>query len=84
MQPLDPGSLSFEEAFRRLEETVERLESGGLPIDEMIEQFESGMALVKICYQKLEAAQARVRVLLQDVAVSTGAAWETEPAGDAR
>ena len=58
--------FSFEDAFRLLEETVTRLESGGLSLDEMVARFEEGMTLVKFCYQKLESAQARVEMLIRD------------------
>lgn len=63
--------LSFEDAFSRLEETVARLESGGLSIEAMVARFEEGMTLVKLCYQKLDGAQARVRLL-------AGEAFENE------
>ena len=63
--------LSFEDAFSRLEETVVRLESGGLSIEDMVARFEEGMTLVKLCYRKLDGAQARVRLL-------AGEAFENE------
>lgn len=81
MQSGNGDDLSFEEAFRRLEETVARLESGGLSIDDMIAQFEAGMGLVKLCYQKLDAAQLRVQLLLQDTEASAAfaePAWQDE------
>jgi len=57
------GSLSFEEAYRRLEETVRRLEEGGLPLDESIELYEQGMELARYCEELLEKAELRVRKL---------------------
>ena len=38
---------SFEEAFAQLEELVEKLEEGGLPLEEAVTLYERGMALVK-------------------------------------
>ncbi len=58
--------LSFEDAFGRLEDTISRLESGGLTMDEMVARFEEGMALVKLCYRRLDGAEARVRLLTEE------------------
>ncbi len=62
-------SLTFEEAFSRLEETVALLENGGLAVDDLVKQFEQGMMLVKLCRERLEAAQIRVSVLTRAVEV---------------
>lgn len=59
-------SLSFEAALSRLEDTVARLETGGLTIEEMVERFEEGMLLVKHCSHKLDTAQARIHVLMRE------------------
>jgi exodeoxyribonuclease VII small subunit len=56
--------LSFEEAFKELENTVHRLEGGGLTLDESIALFERGMRLAKHCDQKLDDAELRVSQLV--------------------
>lgn len=58
--------LSFEEALKRLEETVHALESGSVPLDESLKLFEEGVALVKFCNSKLDNAEQKVRILLRD------------------
>ena len=58
--------LSFEEALKRLEETVHALESGAVPRDESLKLFEEGVALVKFCNSKLDNAEQKVRILLRD------------------
>ena len=58
--------LSFEEALKRLEETVHALESGAVPLDESLKLFEEGVALVKFCNSKLDNAEQKVRILLRD------------------
>lgn len=58
--------LSFEEALKRLEETVHALESGAVPLDESLKLFEEGVALVKFCNSKLDYAEQKVRILLRD------------------
>jgi len=57
--------LSFEQAMERLENTVDRLESGELSLEESIKAFEEGIELSKLCRKKLEKAEERVKILLE-------------------
>ena len=54
---------SFEDAFAQLEELVQRLEDGGLPLEESVTLYERGMALVKQCEAELDKAELRVSQL---------------------
>jgi exodeoxyribonuclease VII small subunit len=54
---------SFEECYRRLEETVGKLERGGLPLEESIALYEEGMGLAKRCQEILDKAELRVTKL---------------------
>ena len=56
--------LSFEEAFKELENTVQRLEGGGLTLDESIALFERGMRLAQHCGQKRDDAELKVSQLV--------------------
>ncbi len=56
-------NLSFEEAFRELEETVRRLETGDLTLEESIVLFEKGQALARHCSAALDQAELRVSQL---------------------
>lgn len=62
----EAAPMSFEDAFARLEETVNRLEGSGLTVDEMVARFEEGMSLARLCYERLNAAQARLTVLVRE------------------
>ena len=55
--------LSFEDALKRLEETVKALESGTVPLEESLKLFEEGVALVKLCNGKLDEAEQKVKIL---------------------
>ena len=57
---------SFEEALRELEEIVNRLEQGDLPLEEALKFFEDGVKLSRYCHTKLDEAQKRVEILLKD------------------
>ena len=57
---------SFEDAMKRLEEIVQMLENGNLPLEESIKVFEEGMKLIKFCTHKLEEAERKVTILIQE------------------
>lgn len=54
---------AFEQLYRRLEETVEKLERGGLSLEESITLYEQGMELAKRCQTILDAAEQRITKL---------------------
>ena len=55
----------FEKALAELEQLVERLERGDLPLDEALKTFERGVALTRHCQTSLKAAQQKVEILLK-------------------
>ena len=67
--------LSFEEAFKELEDTVHRLEEGGLTLDDSIALFERGTKLAEHCGQKLDEAELKVMQLVS----SDEEGYETVP-----
>jgi exodeoxyribonuclease VII small subunit len=56
----DVASLSFEDALKRLEAIVSRLESGDASLDESITLYAEGDKLRVQCEARLSAAQARI------------------------
>ncbi len=71
----DLSTLSFEDALKRLEAIVQRLESGDATLDESIALYTEGDGLKKQCEARLKSAQARVdRIVLGGDAVPTGLA----------
>ena len=57
---VETGSLSFEEAFRRLSEMAESLEDGGLTLAQATARYEEGMNLVGRCNQLLDEAELKI------------------------
>jgi exodeoxyribonuclease VII small subunit len=55
--------ISFEEAYRQLEETVRTLEEGGLSLVEATDLFEKGMSLSRICQDILSSAELKINRL---------------------
>lgn len=57
---------SFEKAMKQLEQIVQELETGDLPLEKAIAKFEEGVKLSKFCSEKLDETEKRITVLLQD------------------
>ena len=58
----------FETALARLEELVQELEQGDLPLEQSLKLFEEGIKLSRICHVRLEEAERKVEILLKDSA----------------
>ena len=56
--------MSYEDSLKRLEEIVQRLESGQLSLDESLHLFEEGTRLTKVCQQRLTEAELRIERLV--------------------
>lgn len=59
-------SQGFEQALKRLEEIVGRMESGEADLDAMIALFEEGQRLVKTCTAKLNEVEKKIEKLAED------------------
>jgi len=57
---------NFEGALEELEQVVEQLESGDLPLDDSLAAFEKGVSLVKFCKHKLNEVEKKVELLIKD------------------
>lgn len=62
----DLSALNFEDALKRLEEIVRKLESGDVPLDQSIALYSEGEKLRGLCQQRLEAAQAKIEKITLD------------------
>lgn len=62
-QKNDIQSLSFEEAYNKLEETVQKLEAGNLPLEEALALYEQGMILARHCGVQLDNAELTIKRL---------------------
>ncbi len=55
--------ISFEDGLRLLEDLVEKVESGDLPLDKSIVSYEKGVALIEHLRKQLSGAEAKLKVL---------------------
>ena len=56
---------TFETALKNLEETVEKLEEGKIPLDEALTTFESGVYWSRECKKFLDNAEQRIEKILK-------------------
>jgi exodeoxyribonuclease VII small subunit len=83
MTPVPPrkDQQTFEELYQRLEETVSKLEAGGLSLDDALALYEEGMNLARRCQEILDGAELKVTRLKEAFAAYT-APPEPEEAGE--
>jgi exodeoxyribonuclease VII small subunit len=55
--------LSFEEAYRQLQELVKKMESGALPLADSVKAYEQAAKLKAFCEQQLKQAEMKIEVL---------------------
>ena len=58
--------IKFEKAISELEQIVNELEEGNLPLDESLEAFQNGIVLSKICNKQLTEAERKIELLTKD------------------
>ena len=56
--------MEFEKKLTRLEDIVEKMESGDLSLDDSLKLFEEGVKLSRDCQSQLTKAEEKVKVLL--------------------
>lgn len=57
--------FNLEKALADLEELVEELESGDLPLEKAMKKFEDGIKLTRGCQTALKEAEQKVEILLK-------------------
>ena len=57
--------FNLEKSLADLEELVEELESGDLPLEKAMKKFEEGIKLTRGCQAALKDAEQKVEILLQ-------------------
>jgi exodeoxyribonuclease VII small subunit len=58
--------ISFEEAMKQLEEIVEKLETGEVPLEKAIQYYQEGMKLSKLCSEKLGNVEKQMQQIMNE------------------
>jgi len=59
-------TINLEKALAELEELVEELETGDLPLEKAMKKFEEGIKLTRGCQAALKDAEQKVEILLKN------------------
>ena len=57
---------TFESAFERLEQILEKMNTGKTPLDESLKLFEEADQLIRLCTQRLTSAEQKVETLIKN------------------
>lgn len=70
--------LTFEQAMKRLEEIVSRLEDGDVPLDRSMTLFEEGTKLSAYLSKLLDTAEQKVTRITTQNGIETEVPFDTE------
>lgn len=71
----DINQMTYEQAFKALEEIVVALEQGDHSLEEALQLYEKGQALAQHCARLLDQAELKVKQLSGDTLIN----FEDEP-----
>lgn len=60
------SDISFEEAFARLEQILERMNSGSVSLDESLKLYEEADKLITNCGKRLNDAEKKIEMLIKN------------------
>lgn len=79
---MEPETLSFEKAFERLEQILEKMNSGKTPLEESLKLFEEAEKLIRTCSNRLTSAEQKIEQLIKqkgEIALDAEQNPKTEP-----
>ena len=59
-------TLSFEEAYARLEQILEKMNSGKVTLEDSLSLYEEADVLMRACNQQLIEAEKKIEILLKN------------------
>ncbi|MDH5455120.1 MAG: exodeoxyribonuclease VII small subunit [Gammaproteobacteria bacterium] len=72
-------TFDLEKSLADLEELVEELESGDLPLEKAMKKFEEGIKLTRGCQTALKEAEQKVEILLKSAGGEDLEEFEVDP-----
>ena len=58
--------ITLEEALKKLDDTIEKLQSGEVSLEESFELYKEGMDYVKLCTETIDRVEKKVLMLNQE------------------
>lgn len=65
-EELTSKDIPFEAAFARLEEILEKMNSGTISLDESLKLYEEADALIATCNRRLTDAERKIEILIKN------------------
>lgn len=62
----EKNQKTFEQAFARLEEILEKMNSGAVTLDESLTLYEEADKLIGTCTKRLNEAERRIEILIKN------------------
>ena len=53
-------ALNFEQTITKLNDIVDAMEQGQIPLQDSLKQYEKGMSLIKLCREILQKAEKKI------------------------
>lgn len=63
LKPMPKKEPKFEELVAQVEQALEQLDSGDLPLEEALKRYEAGVASLRQCFGILKKAEKKVKLL---------------------
>lgn len=64
-KPPQSSDIPFEKAFIRLEEILEKMNSGTISLDESLKLYEEADGLIATCNKRLTDAERKIEILIK-------------------
>ncbi|HET8572766.1 MAG TPA: exodeoxyribonuclease VII small subunit [Edaphocola sp.] len=58
------NNITYQQAFREVQEIIDEIESGGVSLDDLSEKVKRASFLMNICKQKLHATEQEIKGIL--------------------
>lgn len=66
MKEKNPAPATFEKAYERLEEILEKMHSDRIALEDALKLYEEADHLIVACNQKLSDAEQRIEILMKN------------------
>jgi exodeoxyribonuclease VII small subunit len=57
--------LKFEDMMKKLEQIVDELETGQMPLEDSLKKYEEGIKLLRLCRKQLDETKRKVEMLVK-------------------
>ena len=71
-------NINFEEALKKLENIVSKMESGSVPLEKALSMYEEGVEISQLCLKELDKAEMKLKKITKKLDDSFEIEDETE------